>query len=148
MSSIIHKCVTCRKLRGRLEEQRMADLPVDKLTPESPYTTVGLDVFGPWSIMTCGTRGGNAHSKRWAVLLLHLTHEILSTLMAEVMAIINARPLVSIPTDPDTPTVLTPAMLLTQMMSAVPAPSGNFCTAPLYGKQWKHVQCLATFWKR
>ncbi|XP_033978378.1 uncharacterized protein LOC117476110 [Trematomus bernacchii] len=80
---------------------------------------------------------------------VRLTHEVLSTFMAEVMAIINARPLVSVSTDPDMPAVLTPSMLLTQKMSAVSAPPGNFDTAQLFGKQWKQVQCLAdTFWKR
>ncbi|KAI7789378.1 hypothetical protein IRJ41_019889 [Triplophysa rosa] len=256
VSSVIHKCVTCRKLRGKLEDHMMADLPSDRLTPEPPFTTVGLDVFGPWSIMTRRTRGGCAESKRWAVLftcmstravhielietmsmdsfinalrrffsvrgpakllrsdrgtnfvgackqldintdestvrkylqekgcswvfnpphashmggswerligvarrILHamllqtgptrLTHEILSTFMAEVMAIMNARPLVSVSTDADMPEVLTPAMLLTQKLSALSAPSGNFSTAQLYSQQWKQVQCLAdTFWKR
>lgn len=238
VSSIIHKCVTCRKLRGRLEDQKMADLPTDRLSPEPPFTTVGLDIFGPWTVTTRRTRGGSAESKRWAVIFTcmatravhielieamstdsfinalrrffsirgpakllrsdrgtnfvgackeldmvtndsavtkylqekgcswafnpahashmggswerligvarrildamllqkgtnHLTHEILSTFMAEVMAIINARPLVPISTDPEMPAVLTPAMLLTQKMSAVTAPSGDFCTAPL-----------------
>lgn len=64
MSSVIHECVTCRKLRGRLEDQKMAELPADRLSPEPPFTTVGLDVFGPWSIMTRRTRGGYADSKR------------------------------------------------------------------------------------
>ncbi|XP_060915861.1 uncharacterized protein LOC132991214 [Labrus mixtus] len=78
-----------------------------------------------------------------------LTHEVLSTFMAEVMPIINARPLVSISTDPDMPEVLTPAMLLTQKVSTISAPSGNFGVPQLYKKQWKHVQSLAdTFWKR
>ena len=256
VSSVIHKCVTCRKLRGRLEDQKMADLPADRLTPEPPFTNVGLDVFGPWLVMTRRTRGGAADSKRWALLFtcmstravhieliesmstdsfinalrrffsvrgpakllrsdrgtnfvgaskelrintddtlirkylqekgcswvfnpphashmggswerligvarrildamllqtgsVRLTHEVLSTFMAEVMAIINARPLVSVSTDPDMPAVLTPSMLLTQKMSAVSAPPGNFDTAQLLGKQWKQVQCLAdTFWKR
>jgi len=78
-----------------------------------------------------------------------LTHEVLSTVMAEVMAIINARPLVPISTDPDSPGILTPAMLLTQKVSAVSAWAGNFSSGQLFGKQWKHVQNLAdTFWKR
>ena len=69
--------------------------------------------------------------------------------MAEVMAIMNARPLVSVSTDADMPAVLTPSMLLTQKMSAISAPSGKFDMAELHGKQWKQVQCLAdTFWKR
>lgn len=214
----------------------MADLPADRLTPEPPFTTVGLDVFGPWTIMTRHTRGGSAKSKRWAVLFtcmstravhielletmstdsfinalrrffsIHgpvkllrsdrgtnfvaackelgintdgtvirkylqekgcswvfnpphashmggswerligvarrildamlrqtgptqLTHEVLSTFMAEVTAIMNARPLVPISTDPDSPVILTPAMLLTQKMSAISALSGNFGSA-------------------
>ena len=37
----------------------------------------------------------------------HLTCEVLSTLMAEVMAFMNARPLVPVSSDPDMPTVLT-----------------------------------------
>nr|XP_046258521.1 uncharacterized protein LOC124066300 [Scatophagus argus] len=41
ISSIIRKCVMCRKLR---------------------------DVFGPWEVTTRRTRGGQANSKRWAVL--------------------------------------------------------------------------------
>lgn len=39
-----------------------------------------------------------------------LTNEVLSTFMVEMMAIMNARPLVSVSTDPEMPTVLTPAM--------------------------------------
>lgn len=42
-----------------------------------------------------------------------LTHEILVTL-AEVSAIINARPLVPVSSDPESPVLLTPATLLTQ----------------------------------
>lgn len=67
MSFVIHTCVICRKLRGRLEHQKMADLPADRPIPEPPFTTVGLDVFGPRSIMTRRTREGYADSKRWAV---------------------------------------------------------------------------------
>ncbi|XP_038139099.1 uncharacterized protein LOC119782277 [Cyprinodon tularosa] len=256
VSSVIHKCVICRKLRGHLQKQKMADLPRDRLTPEPPFTNVGLDIFGPWTISTRRTRGGSANSKRWAVLFTcmstravhielvesmstdsfinalrrffairgpakllrsdrgtnfvgacrelniiskeaviesylqskgctwifnpphsshmggswerligvarrildalllqtghtHLTHEVLSTLMAEVMAIMNARPLVPVSNDPEMPTILTPAMLLTQKSSTVSAPSGQFKMGDLQGKQWKHVQCLAdTFWKR
>jgi hypothetical protein len=35
----------------------------------------------------------------------NLTHDILSTLMAEVSAIVNSRPLASVSTDPDSPFV-------------------------------------------
>ncbi|VDI28066.1 Hypothetical predicted protein [Mytilus galloprovincialis] len=43
-----------------------------------------------------------------------LTHDVLNTLMAEVSAIVNSRPLVPVSTDPENPLILTPAMLLTQ----------------------------------
>lgn len=226
----------------------MASLPADRLSTEPHFTNVGIDVFGPWSVVTCHTRGGSADSKRWAMIFVclsvravhielietksmssfinalrrffsirgsakilrsdrgtnfigackelkinvndpelnnylsdtgctwifnpphashmggswerligvarrilngmliqkpsRLTHEVLSTLMVEVMAIINARPLVPVSTDPDTPEILTPALLLTQKRNAVSAPEGNFDTSNLHTKQWKQVQCL------
>jgi len=42
-----------------------------------------------------------------------LTHELLITLMAEVVAIVNARPISALPSDPDDTLPLSPAMLLT-----------------------------------
>ncbi len=60
----------------------------------------------------------------------HLTHEMLSTLMAEVCAIINARPLVS--PDPESPLLLTPAMILSQKVCTPSAPPRLFENADLY----------------
>lgn len=78
-----------------------------------------------------------------------LTHEVLTTFMAEVSAIFNARPLVPVSTDPDSPFILTPATLLAQKISALPPPKGEFDKKNLYGKQWRQVQSLAnTFWHR
>lgn len=68
MSSFIHSCVTCCRLRRGSETQKMADLPSDRLSAEPPFTNVGLDVFGPWSVLARKTMGGYAESKRWAVL--------------------------------------------------------------------------------
>ncbi|XP_056009145.1 uncharacterized protein LOC125668071 [Ostrea edulis] len=61
ISSIIHNCVTCRKLRRNLETQMMADVPEDRITPGPPFTSVGVDVFGPWEVSTHRTRGGAAN---------------------------------------------------------------------------------------
>ncbi len=78
-----------------------------------------------------------------------LTHEVLVTLMAEIMAIMNNRPLVPVSIDLDAPTVLTPAMILTQKIKTLPVPPGNFSLKDHYSKQWRQVQSLAdTFWKR
>ncbi|XP_061180594.1 uncharacterized protein LOC133189205 [Saccostrea echinata] len=68
VNSILYKCVVCRKLRGKLEFQQMADLPPDRVTSGPPFSSVGVDVFGPWPVVARRTRGGLSHSKRWAVL--------------------------------------------------------------------------------
>ncbi len=239
ISSVLHHCVTCRKLRGKMEEQVMADLPPERLNIDPPFTYVGLDVFGPWMVRARRTRGGHAESKRWAILFtcmsvraVHIeiiesmdtsscinalrrffairgpakqlrsdcgtnfvgaskelglsklqqeerilrylgeqncswefnpphsshrggswermigvarrildcillrehapfSHEVLCTLMAEVSAIINARPLIPVSTDPQSPFILTPAMLLTQK-GAVPSPPGELMTGTFF----------------
>lgn len=69
VTSYIFKCVRCRQLRGRQEFQKMADLPFDRLDPAPPFTYIGIDVFGPWTISTRRTRGRQANSKRLALLL-------------------------------------------------------------------------------
>ncbi|XP_021362346.1 uncharacterized protein LOC110456114 [Mizuhopecten yessoensis] len=73
INSILHICVKCRKLRGMLEHQKMADLPSDRLTPSPPFTYVAVDTFGPWQVVTRRTRGGQANAKRWAIMFSCLT---------------------------------------------------------------------------
>jgi hypothetical protein len=65
VSSVIHNCITCKKLRGKCGVQFMADLPADRLEQAPAFTNVGVDIFGPWHIVTRKTRGGSASSKRW-----------------------------------------------------------------------------------
>lgn len=241
-----------------LQTEKMANLLADRLAPDPPFTNVGLDVFGPWSVVARHTRGGHANSIRWAVIFtcmviravhieviepmdtsnfinalrrfiaigdpvkhirsdrgtnfvgaaneLHipsnmntkgverylrdqgcswtfnpphsshmggtwermigiarrilnsiflqmgttrLTHESLVTFMAEVSAILNARPLTLDSNDPDEPVLLTPAALLTQKTGVISAPHWNFTTKDLHLHQWRQVQSLAnTFWDR
>lgn len=77
-----------------------------------------------------------------------LTHKVLTTFMAEVAAIINARPLVPV-TDPADYFILTPAALLTHKVNIVPTPAGEFGASDLYKRQWRRVQHLSnTFWDR
>ncbi|XP_063408738.1 uncharacterized protein LOC134692218 [Mytilus trossulus] len=93
ISSLIHKCVTCRKLRGKTECQIMSDLPGDRLEPSPPFTNVGVDTFGPWTIVSRKTRGGYANSKRWAILFTCLVTRAVHIELIEEMsssAFINA----------------------------------------------------------
>ncbi|XP_033646855.1 uncharacterized protein LOC117306360 [Asterias rubens] len=78
----------------------------------------------------------------------HLSHEVLCTFLAEVTAIVNARPLIPVSNDPELPFILTPARLLTQKVGA-PAPFGEFTDKDLFKRQWRQVQSLASkFWTR
>ncbi|XP_077986158.1 uncharacterized protein LOC144440647 [Glandiceps talaboti] len=70
--TVLHQCTTCRKLRARPLTQLMAVLPTDRLENTPPFTNVGIDVFGPWSVVTRKTRGGSSNAKRWAVIFVCL----------------------------------------------------------------------------
>ena len=235
----------------------MADLPADRLEEAPPFTYVGVDVFGPWSVVTRRTRGGQANSKRWAVLFTclcirpihieviedmsssafinalrrfvaipgkvkqfrsdrgtnfvgatsdlqidavnvedqemkkvlfnsgsvwifnpphsshmggawermigmtrrllesvlkdaeNLTHEVLVTLMAEVSAIVNSRPLLLVSYDSEVPEILRPSIILTHKTDIDERPACHLDTKDLYKAQWKRVQFLSDlFWSR
>ncbi|XP_069133221.1 uncharacterized protein [Argopecten irradians] len=65
---VIHNCFKCRRLRGKTALQKMADLPEDRTMMAPPFSYVGIDTFGPWTVVSRRTRGGLAKSKRWAIL--------------------------------------------------------------------------------
>lgn len=78
-----------------------------------------------------------------------LTHEVLVTFLAEVSAIINARPLVPLSSDPEDPYPLSPNMLLTQKPNRIVEIPPLLNSKDMYKAQWKRVQLLAEmFWRR
>ena len=46
--SMTGKCVRCKQLRGQLQQQKMSDLPNDRMCIEPPFTYCGVDIFGPF----------------------------------------------------------------------------------------------------
>ncbi len=61
---IIFKCVICRRIKGRTVEQKMADLPLERILPDlPPFTNVGLDYFGPIEV-----KRGRGYVKRYGVI--------------------------------------------------------------------------------
>ena len=50
VKSFIDKCRTCRELRGKVAEQKMADLPEERVVPSAPFTHSGVDMFGPFLV--------------------------------------------------------------------------------------------------
>ena len=79
-----------------------------------------------------------------------LTSELLSTFFAEVVGIVNSRPLTAVSTDPDSPEVLSPAMLLTGKSRPLVRPEGEFVPEDMYARRWwRRTQYLAEqFWVR
>lgn len=63
VSRLIWHCVTCRRLRGVTQVQKMADLPEDRIEPAPPFTFSGVDYFGPWYI-----KEGRKEMKRYGVI--------------------------------------------------------------------------------
>ncbi|XP_038069094.1 uncharacterized protein LOC119738319 [Patiria miniata] len=63
VASLIHRCVKCRRLYSKPGEQKMANLPEDRLQPAPPFTYCGVDYFGPWTV-----KEGRREVKRYGVL--------------------------------------------------------------------------------
>ena len=61
---ITSKCVLCRRYQARCEEQKMADLPQDRvISGKQPFTSVGMDYFGPIEV-----KRGRTTLKRYGVI--------------------------------------------------------------------------------
>ncbi|XP_048048363.1 uncharacterized protein LOC125269515 [Megalobrama amblycephala] len=63
VSSLIYKCIKCRKLRKSNQEQRMADLPPERMEATPPFTYSGMDCFGPFYV-----KEGRRESKKYRLL--------------------------------------------------------------------------------
>ena len=73
VTKVLDACVTCKKARGAMMTQHMADLPKDQTEPTPPLTNVGLDAFGPRLVRTRKLQGGTANNKRWGLLFTCLS---------------------------------------------------------------------------
>ena len=69
---LISSCVTCRPIKSTPQDQKMADLPEDRLTPAPPFSYVGVDYFGP-----CATKDSRKEHKRYAALFTCLVSRAL-----------------------------------------------------------------------
>ena len=61
---VIRNCLTCKKLYSAGKNQRMADLPSERTTPDKPpFSNVGIDCFGPFMV-----KQGRAQVKRYGCI--------------------------------------------------------------------------------
>ncbi|XP_071486966.1 uncharacterized protein [Diadema antillarum] len=57
-------CIQCRRNRAKVLQQKMADLPADRIKPDDPpFTRVGVDFFGPLDV-----KRGRSVVKRYGVM--------------------------------------------------------------------------------
>ncbi|XP_020911975.1 uncharacterized protein LOC110249735 [Exaiptasia diaphana] len=50
VGSLIDKCAICNKLRAKVQEQRMTNLPEDRLQTAPPFTNCAVDYFAPFLV--------------------------------------------------------------------------------------------------
>ena len=50
VKSMISKCIDCRKLRGKICQEKMSNLPEEQLIVEPPFIYCSVDVFGPFLV--------------------------------------------------------------------------------------------------
>ena len=76
----IANCVVCQKCRGKVQEQKMANLPTDRMESEAPFTYCGVDYFGPWHI-----KEGRKELKRYGVLFTCLASRAIHLEVAKTL---------------------------------------------------------------
>ena len=50
LKKTLSSCVICKRLRGTLCHQKMANLPGDRVEEVAPFTYSGVDLFGPFAV--------------------------------------------------------------------------------------------------
>ena len=68
---MISECTLCRFLRGKVGQQKMADLPKERVSISPPFTYCGVDYFGPFVI-----NGKRKEVKRYGVLFTCLNSRV------------------------------------------------------------------------
>ena len=70
VANLVGSCVICRRLRSKIENPKMADLPEERTETGAPFTAVGIDVMGPWYVASGAvTRKNAAQKKIWALMV-------------------------------------------------------------------------------
>ena len=66
--SVISKCVRSKNLRGKFQQQQMANLSKNRISEEPPFSYCGIDVFGHFTV-----KDGRKEKKRYGALFTCLS---------------------------------------------------------------------------
>lgn len=56
VKKIIHKCITCFKLKAEAQQQLMGNLPADRVNVARPFSKIGMDFAGPIQVKNSRVR--------------------------------------------------------------------------------------------
>ena len=82
----LNRCVVCRKVKGRQLQQRMADLPYERVADGDPaFTFTGVDCFGPfYATLGRGRRQEKRHGVIFTCMTIRAIHlEVVEDLAAD-----------------------------------------------------------------
>ena len=66
---VLRNCLSCRRRQGSLMKQKMANLPLERVSPElPPFTHTGVDFFGPFYV-----KRGRGQVKKYGVIFTCMT---------------------------------------------------------------------------
>ena len=80
VAKLIKKCAICQKLRATVKDQKMADLPKERLEASPPFTYSAVDYFGPWYI-----KQGRKEMKRYGVLFTCMSSRAIHLEVSETL---------------------------------------------------------------
>lgn len=84
VKSMIHKCVTCQRVKRQSAQQLMGDLPADRVTQKRPFSISGLDYAGPIQVRTTKGRGHKSYKGYIVVFVCFSTKAIHLELVSDL----------------------------------------------------------------
>jgi hypothetical protein len=80
IAKLIKKCAICQRLRATVKDQKMVDLPKERLEASPPFTYSAVDYFGPWYI-----KQGRKEMKRYGVLITCMSSRAIHLEVSETL---------------------------------------------------------------
>ncbi|XP_073955673.1 uncharacterized protein [Choristoneura fumiferana] len=132
VKKVVNKCIRCFQTKAEAATQLMGSLPSDRITPSRPFEVTGIDFCGPFEmkiariqfggLWEAGVKSVKYHLKR-VVGKTCLTFEELYTVITQIEAILNSRPLLPMSTDVSDLSYLTPGhFLVGAPLTSIPEP--------------------------